>query len=213
MGEKLVKEFLKKPNFEILAEVIGPDHRPLLEGREFDRTPKYQLTKDLFDEVDVVGTHFNMLLLKAPEVPMETLSEPHGLELVLPLGDPGNLGACLRSAYAFGVKKVWLTEEASHPFHPKAIKASAGASLHLKLSRTEKLANVISNAKKAFVLDQNGTNISKFKFPKDLYLFIGEEGPGLPAHKLLVLSIPTQGVESLNATVATSIACYQYSQS
>lgn len=214
MGEKLIKEFLKDPHFEIIAEVMGPDHRFLTEGRSFDHVPKYQLTKELFDEIDVVGTHFNLLLLKAPDVSQEKLTTPVGLELVLPLGDPGNLGATLRSACAFGVKKVFLTEEASHPFHPKSVKASAGAVLKLNFSKTNSIKELLSKPlENSFVLDQGGQDISKFKWPKNLFLFVGEEGPGLPNNNLKKLSVPTYEVESLNAAIVTSIACYSYKTS
>lgn len=213
MGEKLINEFLKKPNFEIMGEVIGPDHRMLLEGKAFDQVPKYRMSQEMFDEIDVVGTHFNLLLLKEPEISTVELSAPKNLQLILPLGDPTNLGAAVRSACAFGVEKIFLTEEASHPFHPKAVKASAGACLKMsfaKISGGLKAALDRIPSDSSFVLDQKGQDISKFKWPQDLFLLVGEEGPGLPAHKLPVLSLPTQKVESLNAAVTVSIACYSF---
>jgi TrmH family RNA methyltransferase len=215
MGEKLVTEFLRRPHFDIIAEVLGPDHRTLLEGRAFDDIPRYQLSREMFDEIDVIGTHFNLLLLKAPDSPREEPREPRGLELILPLGDPSNLGAALRSACAFGIEKVFLCEEACHPFHPKAIKASAGASLYLKLVRTSSLKTILSadmaaGIKNLLVLDQGGTPLPKFSWPENSYLVVGEEGPGLPPHSQPVVSIPTQKVESLNAAVSVSLACFNY---
>jgi RNA methyltransferase, TrmH family len=211
MGEKLIKEFLKKPGHKILAEVMGPNHNPLLEGRDFDRTPKYQTTKELFDEIDVIGTHYNLLLLECPEMRSEKLSNSNGLEVILSLGDPGNLGAVLRSAKAFGLKKIFLTEEACHPFHPKSIKASAGAGLDLNIVRTSSLpACLIEAPKNSYALDQGGTPAEKMKWPKNLFLFIGEEGPGLPGNKLPKITIPIQDVESLNAAVAAGIAFFTY---
>jgi len=45
----------------------------------------------------------------------------------------------------------------------------------------------------------------------DLRLLIGEEGPGLPELKEVPrLAITTTHVESLNATVAASLALYSY---
>lgn len=65
-------------------------------------------------------------------------------------------------------------------------------------------------AKSSYVLDQKGRDISKFKWPENLYLVVGEEGPGLPAHSLPIISLPTQKVESLNAAVTVSLACFSY---
>ncbi len=211
MGEKLIAEFLKDPHFEILAEVMGPDHKSVLSGFGFDKIPRYQAPRELFDEIDVVGTHFNLLLLKAPDIKNESLSQSTGLELVLPFGDPGNLGACLRAALALGLKKVFLTEEACHPFHPKSIKASAGAVLNLNIVRTFNLQRCLAEAPtNSYVLDRGGISVEEFKWPKNLFLFIGEEGPGLPDSQLPKISIPIQNVESLNAAVAAGIACFAY---
>ncbi len=213
MGEKLINEFLKNPTFEILGEVMGPDHRMMLEGKAFDQVPKYRLPQEMFDEVDFVGTHFNLLLLKEPEIRTVEISPPKKLQLILPLGDPTNLGASIRSACAFGVEKILLTEEASHPFHPKAVKSSAGACL---LVSFEKIKGGLTlnlqtlPPKSTFVLDRGGRNLSQFKWPKDLYLVVGEEGPGLPPHHLPVISLSTKRVESLNAAVTVSLACFAY---
>ena len=47
---------------------------------------------------------------------------------------------------------------------------------------------------------------------KNLRLLVGEEGPGIPRGEGLgTIAIPTEGVESLNATVAASIALYCWS--
>ena len=119
----------------------------------------------------------------------------------------------LFAACAFGVEKILLTEEASHPFHPKAVKASAGACLFLnfaKLSGGLKLNLESLPNKCSFVLDQKGKDLSQFKWPQDLFLVVGEEGPGLPDHHLPVISIPTHKVESLNAAATVSLACYSY---
>ena len=213
MGEKLINEFLKAPHLKILGEVMGPDHRMLLEGKAFDEVPKYRLSQDMFDEVDFIGTHFNLLLLEEPEIPTVAIGSPVRLQLVLPLGDPTNLGASIRSACAFGVEKILLTEEASHPFHPKAVKSSAGASLLMKFARLSGglKANLAELPQKStFVLDQKGQHLTQFKWPQDLFLVVGEEGPGVPEHHLQVITLPIQKVESLNAAVTVSLACYSY---
>lgn len=213
MGERLIREFLKNPQFKILAEVMGPDHRPLTEGKAFDQVPKYQLTKELFEEVDSIGTHFNLLLLALPEIPEGNLEKPQNLELVLPLGDPSNLGAAVRSACAFGIKKIHLPNEAANPFHPKAVKASAGAVLQVQFRKTSSLKELLSEAgrKDLFTLGLHGENMVRFQWPKDLFLVAGEEGPGLPEHHYPQIHIPIQNVESLNAAASVSLACYSYS--
>ena len=63
-------------------------------------------------------------------------------------------------------------------------------------------------------LDMHGKNLGTFTWPRNARLLIGEEGQGVPASKAFeFLSIPmAREVESLNATVAASIALYSYSK-
>src|SRR5580704_15300086 len=86
-GEKLVQEFLARPNLNILYEITARGMKPLSDAKTI------QLSVKLFAEIDVLGTHFNILVLKQPAV--ETLSSaalssytPKGLEVVIPIGDP-----------------------------------------------------------------------------------------------------------------------------
>ena len=102
-----------------------------------------QLPADLFAQLDVLGTHFNILTIEQPEI--ATINDidahkPRGMEVVLPIGDPGNLGALIRSCEAFSISRVILTKEAAHPFLPKTVKASVAAYLRTPLARGPALA-------------------------------------------------------------------------
>ena len=202
-GEKLVREFLVKPHLKIAHEIVMRGMKPQSEA------PAIQLAAKLFNELDVLGTHSNILVLKQPDLPKlsaETLKSyaPKGPEVVIPIGDPGNLGALLRSCEAFGVARVILTQEAANPFLPKAVKASAGSVLRLSLSRGPALHEFPASC---IGLDAEGLSIGKFTWPPNYMLAVGEEGGGLGKAKFTQrLSIPTKGVESLNAVVAASIA-------
>jgi RNA methyltransferase, TrmH family len=225
-GEKLIKEFLcKRTKYKVLAEIMTRGHESCMDDAPETRSHtnrlvdenfrRYRLSEGLFQQLDVLGTHFNLLLLT-----MENLEEadmgkaPQSLELVCPLGDPGNLGAIMRSSMAFGVNTMVLTEEACNPFLPKVIKSSAGSALELNLKRTEKLSE-LSIQPWDFFLDKGGEGVAKFPWPKNLRLWVGEEGQGWKGLKeqpslTQTLSVEMQSVESLNAVVATSIALYRW---
>jgi TrmH family RNA methyltransferase len=209
-GEKLIREFLKSPNLKISYELITTGQEPLTS--KMSEVKLTELSPDLFKQLDVVGTHYNLLVLEQPLIQPITLSaQPQGLELVLPIGDPGNLGALVRSCEAFGVAKIILTTEAAHPFLPKAVKASAGSVLRLPLFRSGSLTELSEDC---IGLDTEGISVNEFRWPKNSRLVVGEEGPGLKVLKLKTkISIPTQSVESLNAVVATSIALFSYQSS
>jgi TrmH family RNA methyltransferase len=208
-GEDLVREFLKNPRgLKVLGELVP-------EGRSPISSSKYvaELPQKLFEDLDVIGTKFNLLVVPQPLVKKATSAtpqtKPSGLEVILPLGDPGNLGAALRSCEAFGVQRVYLTEESAHPFLPKTVKASAGSCYRLELVRGLKLSDYVPHS---WGLAHPGENLMNLEWPKDIRLVVGEEGSGLGnLEPLKRISIPiSESVESLNATVALSLALYDY---
>ncbi len=198
-GERLIREFLKKPHLKIIHELLAPGAASLTNA------PSLEFSGELFNQIDVLGTHFNILVLEQPLVSILDLAgyAPQGIEVVIPVGDPGNLGALLRSCEAFGIRRVILTQEAAHPFLPKAVKASAGSALRLEIRRGPALAAFPEGC---IALDSNGTSLYNYTWPSHGLLVVGEEGAGLPATFGQRIRIPTQGVESLNAVVAASIA-------
>lgn len=212
MGEKLIYEFLQNPNFEILAEITTEKMKPLTDADQF------KVSSILFKNIDVIGTHFNLLVLQTKSIP-EYSPEPSNnnqidknkatgsITLFCPLGDPANLGAITRSALAFGVEKIVLTQEACNPYLPRCIKSSAGAVLKTHYESTGSISDIVEKETDVIALDMRGENIFDFKFPSHVKLLVGEEGPGIGFGKNLTrVSIPTHNVESLNAAVAASIA-------
>jgi len=203
-GKKLIDEFLQKPSLEIAYEVLTPKLTSVA-----PKATQVVLAAALFDEIDVLGTHYNILVLKQPRIPELTATDletykPKGIELVAPIGDPGNLGALIRSCEAFAIPRVILTEEAAHPFLPKSVKASAGSVLRVPFAYGPSLKSFPTSC---IALDSGGTPIDEFTWPKQALLVIGEEGPGVNAHPFSTrIAIPTTGVESLNVVVAASIA-------
>lgn len=154
-----------------------------------------------------------LLVGDLPELAVADLGKPpQGLELICALGNPDNLGALLRSAAAFGASRVILLAEAAHPFHPRALRSGANAQFELELVRGPRWQDLNLAAGPLIALDAGGESVFDFDWPKDLRLVLGEEGQGLPSGlKLHRLAIPTTGaVESLNASVAASLALFSY---
>lgn len=204
-GRKIVPEVLSSKADEIVA---------VLSTKKSDRTlhPQarfYVLSKDLFDQLDVLGTKGPLLVTNTPPLALWDGTETaRQFEMLLALGDPSNLGAVLRSCLAFGVARVVLLKECAHPFLPKVLKTSAGAGLHLELVQGPSIQDLkISDG---LGLDLHGTPLPDFRWPRSGRLVLGEEGPGLPKNVALQrISIPMSSeVESLNAAVAASIALY-----
>ena len=133
--------------------------------------------------------------------------------------DPRNLGAIVRSAAAFGVAGVVMTERRAAAMTASAWKSSAGAAARLPVAQVTNMARTIDDAKKlgCFVIGLDGESdetLSGMKVAKEnVMIVVGSEGNGLSRlvrEKCdLVVSIPMRATtESLNASVATSIALF-----
>ena len=133
--------------------------------------------------------------------------------------DPQNLGALLRVADGAGVDGVVLTERRSAPLSPVAVKASAGASEHLRIARVVNLVRALEELKRQNLwiigLDERGTSdYDQFDLTGDCVLVLGREGAGL--HDLVrrtcdhLLRIPMAGgVSSLNVSAAGAVVLYE----
>lgn len=203
-GKKLALEVLEASSLDIRAEILTEGLSPLFS------TQPYVLPPQLFESLDTLGTHFNLFIIKTPEFDSFKNQAPQGIEVIAPLGDPRNMGALIRSCVAFGVKKIILTAESCHPFLPQSIKASSLSCLSLQFEQAGPLSQIPGPL---YALDLNGEELEKASLPADLRLLVGQEGLGLknvsPQIELHRLTIPTKTVESLNATIAASIALYE----
>ena len=128
--------------------------------------------------------------------------------------DPQNLGAILRSAEAAGVEGVLLPERRSAPLSAAAVKASSGASEHLRLARVAGLPSAVAEVRRSGIwcvaLDPRGDLLPwEFDLTQPVCLVVGGEGRGV--HRLVRercdarVRLPLAGrVASLNASAAAA---------
>ena len=121
--------------------------------------------------------------------------------------DPGNVGAVLRSALAFGASSVALGPETADPFGPKAVRASMGAIFAVPVARVAGIAQL--PAPRVALAAGAGEAL---RGPLEGTLVIGAERAGLPDEVVqacdAVAHIPIAG-DSLNAAMADTIALYE----
>ncbi len=146
-------------------------------------------------------------------------SDPALFIAVDEITDPRNIGAIIRSAAAFGADGILIPERRSAGITAAAWKASAGAVARIPVAQITNLVRSIEAAKErgCFIVGLEGGSDQTLETMKiadqPLYIIVGSEGKGLSRlvrEKCdLLLSIPTTSkVESLNASVAVSIALY-----
>ena len=109
------------------------------------------------------------------------------------------------------MERIVLLAESANPFHPKAIRASAGTVLSVNLYVGPSLKDLRGDLP-VVALAASGRPIANFTFPDSFCLLPGMEGPGLDSRWLdNAVSIPmAEDVESLNAATATAITLYEW---
>ncbi len=170
--------------------------------------------------------------------PMESFAEsdltdayfeatPH-MALLDRVQDPRNFGAILRSAAAFGVKRVYVGSRNQAPLSGVVAQASAGNLFRIEVVEIRKsLADFVSRLREEAILtvglDAKGEGIeeafAKIRKevpggkPRGLLWVLGSEGEGLreglEAKCERRLSIPMEAdIESLNVSTAATLAFY-----
>lgn len=151
--------------------------------------------------------------------------EKHQLPTLLlldQLSDPQNIGAIIRSAISFGVTKIIFCEHNAPKESASMCKTSAGTIEMADLIVVVNFSNLIEKLKKigywCIGLDgTSSTKITDIKTYDHVALIVGSEGDGIrdlvkKNCDLLAKINIDPSVESLNASVATSIALYELSQ-
>lgn len=133
------------------------------------------------------------------------------------LQDPGNLGALIRSAAAFGAAGVVALDGTVDAWNPKAVRASAGAAFRLPLVPAPWSAAggwLAEHGFELWVADARGEDVEQVGRRGPVALVIGNEGSGvrreIKAAAARTVAVPVEGrVESLNAAIAGSILLYR----
>jgi TrmH family RNA methyltransferase len=137
------------------------------------------------------------------------------------ISDPGNLGALIRCALAFGFNPLLLVGTCADPFAPKVVRASAGAIFGVKLIRATatEAAELSAGGKfKLVAADVHGKPTARVPVSarrNRVILAVGSEAEGLSEPIVQKANYRWQlkhesGVESLNVAVAAAIMMKQF---
>jgi TrmH family RNA methyltransferase len=156
-------------------------------------------------------------LVRLPEWKLEQMIDRALIVVIDGVQDPGNAGAIVRAAEAFGATGAVFLKGSANPYNPKALRASAGSIFRLPMIAQ------IDGSVLLGALDENGIAIyaaaprggkmiSHIDLNAPCAIVIGAEGGGVRESLLdrsTRVRIATSGVESLNAAVATGVILYE----
>ncbi len=136
--------------------------------------------------------------------------------------DPGNLGAVIRSASAFGVDTLILSADCADIYNPKTLRGAMGAIFSREILFCEDMPSSLARLSVkgrrvlAAILDNDAVAIDKAALTERDIILIGNEGHGLSRAAVeasdisVIIPINTgRGVESLNAATAASVFMWE----
>jgi len=167
----------------------------------------------------VVAQASQIELAKDLDEVLDDLREPALLMVLDGVTDPHNLGACLRSADAFGVHAVLAPKDRSAGLSAVAMKAASGAADSIPYLTVTNLARTLRDLKERNILivgtdDEASASLMDADFTSAAALVLGAEGAGMRRltreHCDVLVSIPMFGqVESLNVSVSAGVCLYE----
>ena len=195
-----------------------PEGQTILAKANADKTKCFEVPSKVIAYVSDTVTPQGMLAVVGK---METHypAEPLGRVLALyQLQDAGNLGTIFRSAEAFGIQALFLTEGCCDPFNPKVVRSAMGSLFRVPFVQSGKWEDYQAWFKeKGFqscaLSHKEPQDLLRTSLPEAVAFWVGAEGSGLPDDLVqdcqMRLQIPMVGKnESLNAAVAASLAMF-----
>ena len=128
------------------------------------------------------------------------------------VSDPGNVGALIRTAAAFGWDFAY-TAGTADPWAPKVLRAGAGGHFRVAVNRIVGIEELQEAGYHTVALVASGGDPLDQPGMGRFAVLVGEEGSGLPesvasaANARATIPMPG-GTESLNAAIAAGIAVY-----
>ena len=133
------------------------------------------------------------------------------------VSDPGNVGTIIRCAKWFGLTDVVLGDGCADLYNAKTMRAAAGAAFGINVIRKAQLfqfLDKVTDIPIVATMPISGELPSVLNGMEKFAIVIGSEAHGI-SHDVLSrctrrVTIPGgNGVESLNAAVATALLCYE----
>ena len=134
------------------------------------------------------------------------------------LQDSGNVGTIIRTCDALGIGRVVMSPDCADVYSPKVVRSAMGSLFRVNV-QTAPLPCFIAGLQAdgytvyAAVLDRKAESIESAAFPDKCAVVIGNEGSGVSQDVINAagksIYIPIENAESLNASVAAALFCYE----
>ena len=225
-GIKIIEEAIE--NSYPIKEIVYTDK--LLtskDGPEFFETIKnikdlIYVSENVFKEIsDTENPQGVLAIARFSFSDLDKLKEKESPSLIFldRLQDPGNMGTIIRSADAFNIDGIIITDGSVDPYNPKVVRATMGSIFRLPIYYIEDSLRGLNILKdhgiKVYSTSlEESLPIYEVDYNNGFILVIGNESTGVSdeiyslSDKLIRIPMPGKA-ESLNAGVAASIVMYE----
>ena len=166
---------------------------------------------------DTVNTQGILVVMKIPKYSLEN-EENKNIILLDKVQDLGNIGTIIRSCNAFGVDTILCTSGTADVYSPKAVRATMGGILNVKIIYLENIEEINLLKKIGYKIVTTSlktqNSIDSIDYNNKYIFVMGNEANGVSKEIIdisdFVVKIPmSEKIESLNVGVATSIILYE----
>ncbi len=133
------------------------------------------------------------------------------------IGDPGNIGTIIRSAKAFNIDTIILSNNSVDIYNEKVLRSTQGMIFNINIVYADLMETILTLRDRGYLIlgtnVNNGVDVREVKTSK-FALIMGNEGKGVHKEiqdmcdKNLCIKM-NSSCESLNVGVATSILLYE----
>ncbi len=223
-GEKSVSELLgsslKTIKVFAFAEWLEK-HTSLLTAKNIEFQ---EITADELKKVsDLITPNQVLALAEIPALKIPGPGDFTDMALALDgIRDPGNMGTMIRTADWFGIKRIICSSDSVDMYSPKVIQATMGSFSRVSVFYTD-LFNFFSGMPAeipVFGALLEGPDMTKKTFTRPGIILIGSESHGIAKELIPFVNEPLHiprfvnshadyQAESLNASIANGIICYE----
>ena len=231
-GVKLFGEALEKgvvPKRILLCEGKADELISMLDkyADKLENTAISVLSDDVFSKVSEESSPEGLICIaeyprkhvrNAAKTDFDAVSKDKSRRVLLleAVRDPGNMGAIMRSAAAFGIDTLAVSRDCADIYNPKTVRGAMGALFKMNIFVFDDIREAVLSLRGAdrnvyaAALDSTAVRLDEIKLVPQDVVIIGNEGHGLSSDTVNVctqsLYIPMEdGSESLNAAIAASV--------
>ena len=197
-----------------------------LEGEIYANTKIYTFSSGCFEKISTEKSPQGLIVIiksldffkSCTKIIEEAFNKEEAKKSIIlsSMRDPGNLGAVIRSAVAFGAERIILSDDCADVYNHKTIRAAMGSLFKVEILISDDLCRTIlalrNSGRRVFAaeLRDNAISVDDITLTSRDIVVIGNEGHGISTEVSSScdgsLYIPiSPNAESLNASVAAAV--------